>query len=250
MYCYCFQKNAWFDRIFKVSWVQWLKSWDLFYLWTDVFLNLGEEIPFQDLYKYELNLEWIELDNVLRAFLSKKVIDIILYMVYTYYTKFSKVIPLFIDFDLKYLYKLNSKKQKPVFTDFEYDYNENVFEYKSQPINWQVLYVFPDIFTMKNFIEKNKPKDSYTIKYSQNSSLQNFKVFEWLRNWSISSLFSSPSWIYNDYYKLKKIILFYSYKWYYKSQQDPRYLSIDVVKKISELNKSELIMDNFLIWEY
>lgn len=66
-----------------------------------------------------------------------------------------------------------------------------------------------------------------------------------IKQWNTNIIIATHSEIFQDYKNLKKIVIFYPHKWYYSNQQDPRYKTLAVVQKMSEIYKCELeIIEN------
>ena len=55
-----------------------------------------------------------------------------------------------------------------------------------------------------------------------------------IKTWEESLIVSTSSEIFQDYNNLKEIIFIEPQKWYYESQQDPRYKIETVIKKLWE----------------
>lgn len=64
----------------------------------------------------------------------------------------------------------------------------------------------------------------------------------------ISSLHCTYSQLFQDWKSLKSIILVDSHQRYYKNQQDPRYDTREVVKKMAEIYGAELVMQGIDIF--
>ena len=74
------------------------------------------------------------------------------------------------------------------------------------------------------------------------SQTQNQKdVHRWEIKKGIKSvIFCTYAEIFQDFKDLKKIIFVDPHKWYYASQQDPRYKVGEVLKKLAELRGAEV----------
>lgn len=239
MYLFSFDKYAWFDRVFKVETNYKLNAWDLIdYLWS-IFLVLWEKISFESLYiKFWMELS-IKPQVVVKNFLSTKTMEFIHYMVYQNYTSYKNVIELFFDYEsADKLLKLEvSKKKIPEYADIQIDYNFSKILLSNKKYDWQQLIVFPDLWTMTNYwIENWKLTiEDWVVLHGHATDKQKNIVFWWIKSWKISTLFCTYSQIFQDWKDLKKIIIIDAHKWYYKSQQDPRYYVPSVLNKFADL---------------
>lgn len=75
---------------------------------------------------------------------------------------------------------------------------------------------------------------------STNTQSQKDKSRRNIKQWNTKIIFATHSEIFQNYNDLKKIIIFYPHKRYYANQQDPRYKTFAVVKKMSEIYGCEL----------
>lgn len=75
---------------------------------------------------------------------------------------------------------------------------------------------------------------------STNTQSQKDKSRRNIKQWNTKIIFATHSEIFQNYNDLKKIIIFYPHKRYYANQQDPRYKTLAVVQKMSEIYGCEL----------
>ena len=61
-----------------------------------------------------------------------------------------------------------------------------------------------------------------------------------IKMWNTKMIYATHSEIFQNYDDLKKIIIYYPHKRYYANQQDPRYKTLAVVQKMSEIYGCEL----------
>jgi primosomal protein N' len=79
---------------------------------------------------------------------------------------------------------------------------------------------------------------------STNTQNQKDKSRRNIKMWNTEIVLATHSEIFQNYKKLKKIVIIQSHKRYYASQQDPRYKTLDVVQKLAEIWKCELVIIN------
>ncbi|HKL44058.1 MAG TPA: hypothetical protein VJ892_02140, partial [Candidatus Absconditabacterales bacterium] len=69
---------------------------------------------------------------------------------------------------------------------------------------------------------------------------QKDKSWRNIKNGNTSIILATHSEIFQNYKDLKKIIIIRPHKRYYSNQKDPRYKTLDVVKKLSEIRDCDL----------
>ena len=217
MWCFSLDKFFWFDKVcfLNVNKKIKLSPWDLIKDGDSFFIILGEKIEYKSLYeKFIWNTKNIEKFE--KNFLSEKTIKLIHRMVKTRFTSYKKVFNLFLPtFEIEKLFKYKQNKTKKSVS--------------------QKLFVFPDLWTAFNIIW-NLEK----IYSSHNTTIQKIKLFRWIKNWKIEEIYCTWSVIFQDWLNLKKIIIYYPHKRYYKNQQDPRYNVFEVVKKMKKIYECEI----------
>ena len=220
-YLYWFTKYAWSDKIWKISWK--LKAWDLFLFWEDYYLSLGDEISFFEQYVYEIREPEEKFKLIEKSLISKETIQFINYMVYERYCPYYNVMKYFLPQEID---KLVERK---------------VAKKKGSTSEWQTLIVFPDLRTLINLTDdelRNKPWVDTLL--STNTQNQKDKSRWNIKMWNTKMIYATHSEIFQNYDDLKKIIIYYPHKRYYANQQDPRYKTLAVVQKMSEIYGCEL----------
>ena len=108
-------------------------------------------------------------------------------------------------------------------------------------IDWQILIVFPDLRTLINMTDDEFRKQPW-IDTLLSTNTQNPKDKSWrnIKNWNTKIIFATHSEIFQNYNNLKEIIILYPHKRYYANQQDPRYKTLDVVQKMSNIYNCKL----------
>ena len=111
---------------------------------------------------------------------------------------------------------------------------------------WQTLIVFPDLRTLINMTDDDFRKQPWVdTLLSTNTQNQKDKSWRNIKLWNTKVIFATHSEIFQNYNNLKKIIIVYPHKRYYANQQDPRYKTLEVVQKMSEIYGCELnIIEN------
>ena len=220
-YLYWFTKYAWSDKIWKVPWK--LKAWDLFLFWEDYYLSLGDEISFFEQYVYEIREPEEKFKLIEKNLISKETIQFINYMVYERYCPYYNVMKYFLPQEID---KLVERK---------------VAKKKGSTSEWQTLIVFPDLRTLINLTDDELRKKPWVdTLLSTNTQNQKDKSRWNIKMWNTRVIYATHSEIFQNYNDLKKIIIYYPHKWYYSNQQDPRYKTLAVVQKMSEIYDCEL----------
>lgn len=233
MYLYSFSHYAGIDKVFFIpEWKNNAKTWDLLQKGSDFFLVLGEEISFPELYTTLYTWD-INFQNTYPKLFSQASMRLIHRMVYERYSTYKKVIPLFLDEDIeKFLTKAiksNKKNQKA-----EYHIGKLTIQ---QEWNWQILIIFPDLWTLQNYKDSQKPALYVSSLDTQNKKNSNRRK---IKSWTEKIIISTGSEIFQDYQNLEHIYLIEPQKRYYASQQDPRYKVVKVAEKLAELHWAEL----------
>ena len=255
-YLYGFTKYAWSDKIWKIPWK--LKAWDLFLLWDEYYLSLGEEIAFFEQYVYEIRESESKFQLVEKNLISKETIQFINYMVYERYCPYYNVMKYFLPQEIDKLIERKMGKQKGYNVPFWTEWNEVKNLIKISKIDsslcsewqlitqWQILIVFPDLWTLINMTDDTFRKEKWVdTLLSTNTQNQKDKSRRNIKLWNTKVIFSTHSEIFQNYKNLEKIIIFYPHKRYYSNQQDPRYKTLAVVQKMSEIYHCELqIVEN------
>lgn len=239
MYLYAFSQYAGFDRVFYCQEKNLnAKAGDLLQQGSDFFLVLGEEVSFSELYtlvytgKTDFKLVYSQL-------LCPPTLHLVHRMVYERYTSYKKVLPLFLDPDIEKLLmkqeKSSPKKTKTTKTDLLLGKTPLQAEEDEQ-----ILIIFPDMWTLKNLLDHQE--DQVLILSSLDSQSRKNKNWRNIKIGSEKLICTTGSELFQDFQHLKKIYLLEPQKWYYASQQDPRYKVESVVKKMSTLYNAELIV--------
>jgi len=243
-YLYWFTKYAWADKIWKISWK--LKAWDLFLFWDEYYLSLWDEISFFEQYIYEIREPEDKFKLIEKNLISKETIQFINYMAYERYCPYYNVMKYFLPQEIDKLIerKIWKKKNTSLWTKLNWVKNLiNIPTLDSSSlcssewqIDWQTLIVFPDLRTLINMTDDEFRKQSWVdTLLSTNTQNQKDKSWRNIKNWNTKIIFATHSEIFQNYNDLKKIIIVYPHKWYYANQQDPRYKTLAVVQKMSEI---------------
>lgn len=225
MYLYSFTKFAWPDKVlilpkWNIFCKKW-KSWDLVRFGEDVFICLGKEISFAEQYTYTYAPK-VACEVLHKWLLSEKTVSLIHWMVYTYYSTYKSVMKYFVTDERETLLKKEVKIAK-----------------KNQ--KGQTLMVFPDLRTILNRIDEKVLEDKEVAFLTSTSTQSQKDKQRWaIKKGNIDLIIASPSEIFQDFFDLKKIIFIDPHKWYYASQQDPRYKVGAVLEKMKELYGAEL----------
>lgn len=256
MYYYSFDKFYWFDRVVRLN----ERSFDVFpgdliKTQNTLFLCLWDVISFQEQYKYIDEMFSENSAVIYTGFFSEKLLSLLHWMVYFNYTTYKSAMKLFLPADIMSLVNREvsgrkSTKNKKMLCDFESLLDENISPLvcdrselfvHSQWEKWQILYVFPDLWTLKNMVDESLLTDKKSILlHSMNSSKQKDVAWWNIKKNKVQFIFSTPGEVFQDYKSLSKIYFIFPHKRYYANQQDPRFKMADVVKVLSFVNKCEL----------
>lgn len=176
-----------------------------------------------------------------------KTLKLIHWMVYRYYTSYKSVINLFapsIPHYLKHILKAKTFKKKDIQKIAQWNSIENLESLTPQSNLklshdnkvHQTLIVFPDILTM---MYRCKERDF--ILTSADGEAKKANYFHDLQIAHKNILFTTSANICMDYHKLTRIICYFPETWYYKYRQDPRIRVPEVLEKMAEIRKAELI---------
>lgn len=162
------------------------------------------------------------VDEYYPNFFSKKTLTLIHRLVHEYYTSYKNVVKLFVTGEVADLFNKEIKTKK-----------------KAE----QKLVVFPDVRTMDNHIKTNPAYNSlkeYVILNGTSTQVQKDKARRGIKTGQIQTLFCTPSQLFQDRKNLTEISLIDTHQRYYKSQQDPRYDTREICKKLAEIHKATL----------
>lgn len=235
MYLYWFSQYAGFDKVFLVKdWNLNFKAGDLIQGESGFFLVLGEEVSFPELYTV-LYTGAMDFQLSIAELLSPPALQLLHWMVYERYTSYKNAIKLFLDSDIEKLIlkeqKISKKKQT---IDFQLEKVHIHNEKKGQ-----ILIVFPDLWTFKNLIDDEKIQWLFLSSLDTQSKKNTHR--RKIKTWNENLIFCTGSEIFQDFKALEKIYLVEPQKWYYASQQDPRYKVETVVQKMGKLYNAEVI---------
>ena len=213
LYLYSFDQFAGFDRVFAYQWEEKLAIWDLVSFRDNLFLVLWEKIAFPELYT-TLFVQVGSFSLVEKSFFSEKYVDLLHWMVYYWYSNYKTVI--------------NKKTKK---TEVSIGKQQIVAE------NSQILVVFPDLWTRENYLQADKE----ALLLNSLDTLVRKQTNRWKIKQSLSGvIIATGSEIFQDFQNLSDIFFIEPQKWYYASQQDPRYKVWTVLEKMSELRGAKI----------
>lgn len=245
-YLYWFTKYAWSDKIWKISWK--LKAWDLFLFWDEYYLSLWDEVAFFEQYVYEIREPEDKFKLIEKNLISKEAIQFINYMVYERYCPYYNVMKYFLPQEIDKLIERKVWKKKIVlngimsfWTKWRILIDSSSLCSSEWQMDWQTLIVFPDLRTLINMTDDEFRKKPWVdTLLSTNTQNQKDKSRWNIKMWNTKVIFATHSEIFQNYNDLKKIIIVYPHKRYYANQQDPRYKTLSVVQKMSEIYNCEL----------
>ncbi len=237
-YFYGFKKYAWIDKIWKSEFKS--KDWDLIQFWEDFYLSLWKEVSFFEQYKYSIKIE--KSDIVEKKILNKQTLKLLHRMVYQRYSTYKNVVKLFLPEEVeKLIDKKITKKTKFPIPLIKGDEGGSILKQTHLSQEGQTLIVFPDLRTLMNLTtEEFRNQKWVDTLLSTNTQSQKDKSWRNIKNGNTSIILATHSEIFQNYKDLKKIIIIRPHKRYYSNQKDPRYKTLDVVKKLSEIRDCDL----------
>ena len=253
MYLYSFDRFFGFDKICILGENEAkkkVKVGDLLIFGNQYFLALGETLAFAEQYQQVTS---VKAELVYKSFLSLPAVKLIHRMVETHYTTYKSVMRLFFTMDIQKLLERENKLKRWKIERFNPGVpkvGDGKVEKFNCSVNWQTLIVFPDLRTMYNSsaiadsnwelrIKDWELSSSVTL---LSSNTQNQKdVHRWeIKKWVKSVIICTYAEIFQDFCDLKKIIFVDPHKWYYASQQDPRYKVGEVIEEMKKLWGAEV----------
>jgi len=244
MYFYIFskEKKYWLDFVVLVT-IQnsEIKWWDLVILDSHIWLCIGKNISWSE--RYESRDFFVNIKKITKV-LSLKAIKQINRLVSEYYTTYKKIIPLYLTNSFANYYKLRkSKKNNNIYYN-EIFWSENTFKITESKINWQILILVPDFWTAKNIIatdiQDKLENQNISLWDSHKTDRQKIVLKNDIKNGKKNIFISTHSWIFCDWANLKVVYVVDAWKNYIDSQKDPRYKTLDFIKKLKELYSFEL----------
>lgn len=236
MYIYSFSRFFGYDRVFFVKEDLWFKRGDLLRFQNEYYLVLGEGLSFKENYSHKFNSEVFSPVLEFKSFFSEKSLDFVDFLVYNYYTSYRNVLKLFFEGDMQAMMKKSSlKKGTPEYNEISFDVKKYCVKMWKNVKKWQQLVVFPDLWTMYNILDVSEKEKNLIKLHWASTQAQKIKVFWDIKNGALWTLFCTYSQIFQDWKSLDNIILIDAHKWYYKSQQDPRYYAPSVLRKMAHI---------------
>ena len=203
--------------------------WDLLY-W-DFFVLIISEKNVENDFNGAVQLK-------IKNFLSQKTCDFIEWMSSYWFTSLEKIINLYWhEKMLKYIDAREKKPTKKTQKKLFYD-NQKLIE-TDEKFSKNQLIVVPDLWAMENIkmpktVEKIYPMSTY----------KQFFLFQQKIKFETKTYMMTHWNIFADWENLGHIIMVDPHKWYYKNQQDPRYQTTSVLKKMAQIYNATLQLEN------
>lgn len=237
MYLYSFDRFFGFDKVCILAEganKKKVKTGDLLVIGNQYFLCIWKYLAFAEQYQY---LTTVQAELVYKWFLSLSTLKLFHWMVESYYTTYKSVVRLFVAHDIQKLlereWKLKAQSLKPKAQSSFWKFNCSE--------EGQTLIVFPDVRTLFNTTDGIfRESDGVACLLAGNTEKQK-DVHRWeIKKWLKSVILCTYAEIFQDFHNLKKIIFVDPHKWYYASQQDPRYKVGDVLEEMQKLYGAEI----------
>lgn len=230
MYRYFPDKRFGDDKVAWVTWVTW-KPWDLYKIHDRYALCLWATIPLREIITGHETATEYEL--CFASFVYPKTIDRILSMTQTWYSSYAHVFPLWLWSDMQALMKQSKKKQATSWREREVRMSDawNI-SFVAAPMTYdQQLLLFPDIRTMHQRLPERLFLQTGVARWHSGlTARQQAVIFWWCKQWTLHTLISTHAGIFQDWHNLTTIYGVDMHKRRYKSQQDPRYWTPEVIQ--------------------
>lgn len=245
MYLYSFTQYAGFDRVFNYQWLEKKLNFsegDLILLGEEYFLVLGDEIAFQELY-HTIPTVSGKVQVVFSSLLSSQSLKLLHWMTYWRYSPYKNIVKYFLPKEIAQFLKRKptlknnkiTQKSKKTNNQTKKDISKN----SSEKSLAQSLFIFPDLRTLYNTIDQKSEilteKKENIILYSQATQNQKDRAWREIKTWKVKNIYCTHAEIFQDFCNLGKIVQVAPHKRYYANQQDPRYKTWEVVKKMKEI---------------
>ena len=138
---------------------------------------------------------------------------------------------------LKYI---DAREKKPVKkTQRKLFYQNQKLVETDEKISKNQLIVVPDLWAMENILTPKNVEKVYPM-----STYKQFFVFQQKIKFETKTYMMTHWNVFADWENLWHIIMVDPHKWYYKNQQDPRYQTTSVLKKMADIYGSNLQLEN------
>ncbi len=224
MRVYFFERYYGHDRIVYVTWLAKISAWDFFEMrWYGYGLCIWENISRAEQYtrfKEDISKDQ-EVIVIQKKLLAPETLQVIHRFTRHRFCTYKKAIPLWIQ-DPE---QLASRKPKKLAK-------------KSDTL--QTLTVYPNLWAILN--DPSIEMSSVTLLHGQSTKKQKAEAFWWIKSWAIRQVVCTYSQMFKQRHNLSSITLIDQHARRYKSQQDPRYHTVDVVKEMAKIYDVELDM--------
>ncbi len=217
MWYYFFDRHYGIDRVAFAQKLHQIKVWDFFEArWIWYVVCLWKDISWVEQYtKYvDKQLEKAEIIPLWNLF-SKQTIHLLHWFTQHRFCSYKKAIPLRV-WDIQELAKRKKSKKKK---------NEWI----------QQLMIYPNLRSIHNDFSIEKLQTWYLLLHWQSTKKTKAEGYWHIQSWVNCSVVCTFSQMFQDWQNLTSISFMHQHMRYYKNQQDPRYHSLVVVKKMSEL---------------
>jgi hypothetical protein len=246
---FCYFPNKWFGEE-KVAWVTGI-SWsegDFFLIDGEYALILGEDITAHELIVGQATAVHTEL--VEKQLCGKETMRLIHAFVAQRYTSYTNTVPLWIGSDMLALMKRRPKSPKPLGRARSLELSSTgKFVFSAAELKTsQQLVVFPDLRTMHQQLPARLFEQAWVARrHSGATALQKAAIFRWCKQGTIHTLITTPAGIYQDRKKLDHIFVVDAHKRWYKSVQDPRYRTPQVLSAMQEIYSCKISTSGVLL---
>ena len=229
VYLYGFTRYAGHDRVcvayesLQTDKKKKLTQGDLLQHGGEYFLVLWTDVSFVEQYEYDFPWLIEECEILIRGLLTEHTLQFVHRMVYTRYSSYKNIVPLFINHDIPALLakKWSAKLLQRIKSHGEWK---------------QTLVVCPDVWTIESLLRwSTYDRDTVTMLHSASTQQQKDRFFWYARSSKELTLVCTSSELFANRMWLGRIVLHDPTKWYYANQQEPRYKVVDCVKQLATL---------------
>lgn len=224
MYFLALQVQYWYDSVVSGT-VRGVKPWDIVQDVNNIYLCLGKEVVFPELYTQN-EYQFLAPRILIKEILSGKTMQLIHRMVQQYFSSYKTVVALFIPRNDTFVEK--------------YTAYTKINQKKDWPLS-QKCYIYP---TLRTLTQQNPEVDTKktAILHGGMSILQKQKLFSQIQNWDIQTLLATNRWLFFDWQRLEEIHIFDKDNRSYSSQSDPRFVISELAQKMIALYDAKLYL--------
>lgn len=224
MYLVGISWHFWYDTVVKSTGIA-CKPWDLIQETSGIFLCIWKDISYQKLYTNLHEKDFSQATVLYKSILSEKVIDMIHWLVKTYFSSYKNVCNIFLPDGIE-----NRLPKKPTKSK------------ESEKLNiQQTCIIFPDLRTLSQTYPPESLDEKIAILHGGMTVLQKTKLFRAIKQGSITTLLATNRGLFFDRYNLKAIQIYSPTNRAYSALSDPRFVIKETAEKYASQYQAELL---------